>query len=425
MKGIQEEFETLNKNGTWKEETSPPGIRPLPSGIILKLKRDSKGKPARFKGRVVALGNFQLNSVDYSELYAPVACIELVLILICIVVSYGWEIHQVDVKEAFLHATLPKTDKICIKLPNVKGFANSRKIVRLVRSLYGLRQAPKLWYQFFAREICKLGFRRSSVSDCLFIRSDPTPVFVIVYVDDLLIIGSDSEVTKVKSELKEIFTVTDLGLCSYFFGISIIRKPDGIFLSQKAYTEKLIEAAGMTNCKPAKSPLPLHHPLYAKRETVTETARAKMDYKPFRSLLGGLLYLSTRTRPDVTTATSMLAKVQNDPGISQWKMLQHLVRYLKGTSDYGIFLPSGKNGQVNFEAWSDSDWARDEQQRRSRTGFILTVNGGPIIWRSKLQTATAQSSTEAEFTALRSTVRELRWVQNVLAEVGVLRCKQG
>ena len=180
-------------------------------------------------------------------------------------------------------------------------------------------------------------------------------MFVIVYVDDLLIIGSESEVTKVKSELKEIFTVTELGLCSYFLEISIIRKPGGIFLSQKAYTKKLIEAAGMTNCKSAKSPL-LHHPLYAKRETLTETALAKMDDKPFLSLLGGLLYLSTRTRPDVTTVTSMLAKFQNDPGISQWKMLQYLFRYLKGTSDYGIFLPNGKNGQVNFEAWSDSDW---------------------------------------------------------------------
>lgn len=117
--------------------------------------------------------------------------------------------------------------------------------------------------------------------------------------------------------------------------------------------------------------------------------------------------------------TSVLGKFQNDPGNLQCKMCQNFVRYLRGTDDYEIFLPGKNNGQVVFEACSDSDWARDKQKRRSRTGFIRTVKGGTIFWSSELQRATSQSSTEAEFSALQSIVREIRRSQNMLAKVGV------
>lgn len=142
-------------------------------------------------------------------------------------------------------------------------------IVRLIKSLYGLRQAPKLWYHFFAGQIAKFGFRCSSEFDCLFIRTEPTLVFIVVYLDDLPIIGTNSEIASVKSQLENIFTVTDLGLCSYLFVISIIRKHGGIFLSQQSYTAQFIKAAGTNYCAPAKSPLSPHHPLYGRREPLT------------------------------------------------------------------------------------------------------------------------------------------------------------
>lgn len=189
--------------------------------------------------------------------------------------------------------------------------------------------------------------------------------------------------------------MTGLRICSYFLGISIILKRDGIFLSQQAYTERLITTSGMSECKPAKYPLPLHIPLNGKRVTLSEDQISQMHDKPYSSIVGGLIYLATRTRPNISTATSMLGKFQNESELSQWKMLQHLVRYLKDTADYGTFLLSGKSNEINFYAWIDSDWAHDEQHKRSCSGFVLTVNRGPITWSSKLQTDTVQSSTAA------------------------------
>ena len=114
----------------------------------------------------------------------------------------------------------------------------------------------------------------------------------------------------------------------------------------------------------------------------------------------------------------MLGKFQDEPAPEHWRMLQHLIRYLKATIDFGIFIPPG-SGDIKFEAWTDSDWARDKTKRRSRTGYCLTINGGPIVWCSKLQKSTAQSSTEAEFIALQQATREIRWVQSVLIELDI------
>lgn len=135
------------------------------------------------------------------------------------------------------------------------------------------------------------------VSDCLLNCEGPNPIFIVVYVDDLLVIGSSKSIEEVKKKLSKLFSVIDLGPCTCFLGMNIIRKPNGIFISQNSYTERLIEAAGMFDCNPTRSPLPLHHPLYEERKPSTEVEQLKIQDKLYRSILGSLLYLSTRTRP--------------------------------------------------------------------------------------------------------------------------------
>ena len=142
-----------------------------------------------------------------------------------------------------------------------------------------------------------------------------------------------------------------------------------------------------------------------------------MRNKPYRGVLGAFLYLSTRTRPEIATAVSLLIKFQADPGPTQWKYLLHVVRYLIHTTDFGLCIKS-VNGRPKFEAYSDADWARDESKRRSRSGYLLLVNSAPVIRFSKLQPATAQSTSEAEFVALQIFVREVDWVRGVLKDIG-------
>ena len=418
LKAIEEEFETLRSAETWEEDCiPPPHAKILPSHIILKLKRDENGRPKRFKARLVAGGNHQ-KLVLYIELYAPVACIDAVRILLAVAVSKGWVTLHLDIKGAFLYARLKDEEEIWVRLPAIPGSSDrSSKVVKLRKSLYGLRQSPKLWYGHLAATLRQLGFTRSKANDCLFSRVTKTDaVHLLVYVDDLLIVGTADAVAQVKEELARKYTTSDLGECTQFLGIKVERRPDGLFLSQKAYAERIVEKAGMEDAKPASTPLPMAHPLYEPRTETTEADRKFMERAPYRELLGSLLFLATRTRPDLMAAVSMLAKFQADPGIKHWKSLKSVIRYLKATSPYGILLPSGGAG-VQLTAYSDADWARDQERRRSRTGYLLTVNGGPVVWCSKLQPATTMSTTEAEFYALSTCIRDVVWVRALLADL--------
>lgn len=151
---------------------------------------------------------------------------------------------------------------------------------------------------------------------------------------------------------------------------------------------------------------------------MSETESEYIKSVPYRKVLGSLVYLSTRTRPDIATATSMLGKFQESPSRVHRKILKQVVRYLSGTISFGLFLPQSE-GKVVLEGWSDADWARDTSNRRSRSGYILTLSGSPVVWFSKLQTYTSLSSSEAEFFSLAHCVREIIWIGDVLHELGV------
>ena len=422
LRAIKEEFKTLIDLGTWVEEKNiPKGTKLIRTGVILKLKRDENGVPARFKGRLVARGNEQTEEFEYVELYAPVACIEAVRILLAVAAAKGWCTDHLDIKGAFLYALLPASEEVWVKLPTVPGVPQARgQVVKLRKSLYGLRQAPKLWYELLARSLKKLGFRRSRTNDSLFIsKSNGPPVYLLVYVDDILVVGDRAAVQGVKKRLSSLFKTTDLGTCTHFVGMKIERRPSGLFLSQRPFAEKIIELAGMTNAKPTHGPLPLSHPLYEEKKTRSPMDEEAMSNLPYREVLGSLLFLATRTRPDLATVVSMLGKYQEAPLVEHWKSMKSVIRYLIGTLDYGIFMPSGQ--EALLEAWSDADWARDHHKRRSRSGYLVTFGGCPVVWASRLQSLTAQSTTEAEFISLAHCVREIHWIRATLEELHVFQ----
>lgn len=142
-----------------------------------------------------------------------------------------------------------------------------------------------------------------------------------------------------------------------------------------------------------------------------------MEGIPYREVLGSLLYLATHTRPDLATAVSMLGKYQQAPLMAHWKSMKSVVRCLIGTADHGILLPYSE--EATLQAWSDADWARDHHKRRSRSGYLVTVSGGPVVLASRLQTLCAQSTTEAEFISLAHCAREIHWIRATLAELSV------
>lgn len=243
------------------------------------------------------------------------------------------------------------------------------------------------------------------------------PVYVLVYEDDLLIVGTSNGVARVKTELAKQFSTTYLGPCTHFLGIAFDRSDEGIFMSQKGFTNNLVAFAGLAYAKPTPTPLPLSHCLYEKTEETTDEDSDEMRNVPYRSVLGSLLYLATKTRPDLATTVSMLSKFQEMPSLRHWKAMKHVVRYLKRTTNMGLRLPKTEE-DVKLEVWSDADWARDQTHRRSRTGGLLVINSSPFAWTSRLQGAVALSISEAEFIALAETVLNAAWVREVLDDLG-------
>ena len=218
-----------------------------------------------------------------------------------------------------------------------------------------------------AKNLKKLGFRRARTNDSLFISTSNGPqVYLLVYFDDILVAGDRAAVQGVKKRLSSLFSTSDLGTCTHFVGMKIERRPAGLFLSQRPFGEKIVDLAGMTNAKPTHAPLPLSHPLYEENKTPTEKDLKAMRDIPYREVLGSLLFLATRTRPDLSTAVSMLGQYHQASMIEHWKSMKAVIRYLVGTLDYGVLLPSGQ--EALLEASSDADWARDHHKRRSRSG---------------------------------------------------------
>jgi len=174
----------------------------------------------------------------------------------------------------------------------------------------------------------------------------------------------------------------------------------------------------MQDAKPTRTPLPMGHVLYEARSELTEKDAAVMENVPYQSVLGCLLFLSTRTRPDIATAVSMLGKFASAPTINHWQAMKHVVRYLICTRTYGIHFKKNST-KPNIEAWSDADWGRDLDNRRSRSGVLITVNKFPISWSSRLQKSVALSTAEAEFSALSDCIREVVWLRRFFKEVHI------
>ena len=171
----------------------------------------------------------------------------MVRLMIDVAVALGLDLQQIYVKGAFFHAPLPNGENIWMKLQKVPGLESiSGNLVRLVKSLYGLRQAPRLWYERFAEAVLGLRFKKAEASFCLFVKESPNGnIYIIVYVDDVLIIGKPNGIRETKEAFKKLFTVTDLGLCRYFLGMKFEYGHDGLLLSQAGYAERIIECDNM------------------------------------------------------------------------------------------------------------------------------------------------------------------------------------
>jgi hypothetical protein len=369
-----DEMRALEKNKTWELVDLPPGKQPVGCKWVFTIKHTPEGKIDRYKARLVAKGYTQTYGIDYEETFAPVAKMNSVRTLISCAVNFDWSIYQMDVKNAFLHGDLHEEVYMQIP-PGFESSYNTKRVLRLHRSLYGLKQSPRAWFDRFRQAILKRGYRQSNADHTLFYKHANNKVAIlIVYVDDIVITGNDTEeIVGLKHHIAREFEVKDLGHLKYFLGIEVSRGPKGIFLTQRKYVLDLLKETGMYGSKPAATPIEQNHRL-------SSDAGNPIDRERYQRLVGRLIYLS-HTRPDIAFAVSVVSQFMHSPRTAHMDVVTRILRYLKGCPGKGLLYT--KQGNLQVECYTDADWAGSLDDRRSTSGYCAFVGGNLVSWRSK------------------------------------------
>ena len=373
-----------------------------------------------YKARLLAKGYTQKEGIDYDETFSPVAMLKSIRILLSIAAALDYEIWQMDVKTAFLNGFLE--EDIYMAQPNgyiAKG--QEQKVCKLLRSIYGLKQASRSWNIRFDQAIKSYGFEQNVDEPCVYkrIREDKV-VFLILYVDDILLIGNDvGNLSSVKLWLTQQFNMKDLGEANYVLGIQILRdrKNKLIALSQATYIDKILERYGMLDSKKGSHPsvLGFHLSLDDCPKTVEE--KQHMSKVPYASAVGSLMYAMLCTRPDICYAVGMVSRYQSNPGLRHWQAIKHILKYLRRTRDY-MLVYSGMD--LTPIGYTDSDFQTCKDSRRSTSGSVFVLGGGAIVWRSIKQTCIADSTMEAEYVAASEATKEAIWLQKFLRDLEVI-----
>ncbi|CAI7839899.1 unnamed protein product, partial [Closterium sp. NIES-53] len=326
----------------------------------------------------------------------------------------GMILHSMDVTTAFLQGDL----HVIIFLERPKGFHaphDPTTVWKLLRPVYGLKQAPRERHAKLSSSLRALGFRPSRAASCLFLCLIPSPFFILVYVDDMLLAADTApHLQEVKDELRKRLACKDLGEIRNYLGMEIIRDLTAktITLSQSFYIQKILERFGMKTCKPTiPTPLAFGHRLSPPTTPVTSP-------HPYAELVGALMYAMVYTRPDLAYPVSVLVQFVGTGrhGEEHRKAAMRVLRYLQGTKDHVLTL-DGVNPPI-LQGFSNSSWADAQPDRRSSQGYGFTLGGGLISWRSTRTSPVALSSCEAELYTVTMAVQEARWLSYLLTDLG-------
>ncbi|WVZ16028.1 hypothetical protein V8G54_013594 [Vigna mungo] len=336
-----EELKSIEKNKTWEMVEPPQHKQPIEVKWVFKTKYKPNGDIAKLKARLVAKGFLQKPGVDFTNVFAPVARLETVRLVVVVANFQEWRIWQMDVKSAFLNG--PLEEEVYVRQP--PGFekeGQEQKVYRLNKAMYGLRQAPRAWNIHIDALLTKPGFQKCSVEFGIYVKIIGQHMLLIcLYVDDLLITGdSVDEIEKFKKRMKVEYEMTDLGSLSYFLGMEFVK-----------YISEVLKRFNMSECNGAAVPIMANLKL-----------SSQVDEK---KIVGSLRYICN-SRPNINYGV----------GLSHLAAAKHILRYLKETIDFGLFFPKRSvSSREALEVWCDSDWSGDKDDRR-----IHGINNLMCVW---------------------------------------------
>ena len=412
------EIDALQKMSTWTLVKRDLSKNILQGTWAFKRKRYPDGRVRKLKARFCVRGDQQIEGVDFFESFAPVVQWSTVRLILILVLKFGLETRQVDFNNAFAQADCK--EEVYVECP--KGFESSEGndvVMKLNKSLYGLRQAPKTFYDHMVAGLVAQGFRVSKHDPCLYIHPD---MLAISWVDDVVFVSRDGK--KIEAMIQRLkdagYDLDTEGEISAFLGIQIDKLDESFSLTQTGLIGKIIKFTHLEDCNLDRTP--------ASTTALGSDVQGepwvdgKEDFE-YAAAVGMLLYLANNTRPDIAFAVHQCARFTHSPRQSHAKAVKRIVRYLQGTKDKGlIFTPTD---ELVVDCYVDADFAglwksEDDQDPvcvKSRTGYVLEFAGCPLTWTSKLQTEIALSTMESEYIALSQAMRELIPTRRIVDEV--------
>ena len=369
----------------------------------------------RYKGRLVAKGYAQIEGIDYNEVFSPVVKHVSIRLLLSAVVTFDMKLEQMDVKTSFLHGVLQEI----IYMMQPEGFVKEGqedKVCLLKKALYGLKQSPREWNHRFDEFMIRKKYNMSQYDPCVYLegKTVESRVYLLLYVDDILIASqSKTKVDQLKKLLKAEFKMKDLGPARRILGMDILRDRSRrtLRLSQERYLNQVLKTFGMKDASASSQ---------FKLRAVTKPEEAeqmrKMEGVPYASTVGSLMYAMVGSRPDLAYGLGLVSRYMGKPGTDHWAAVKWIMRYLKGAAKLSLMFSKGSDFQGR--GFCDSDYASDQDRSRSITGFVFTVGGNTVSWRSCLQKFVALSTTEAEYISLSESSREAVWLKGICEELG-------
>ncbi|KAJ9542256.1 hypothetical protein OSB04_028762 [Centaurea solstitialis] len=400
IEAMQEELLQFVLQHVWDLVDLPRGHRAIGTKWIFRNKKDERGIVIKNKERLVAQGYTQEEGIDYDDVFAPVARIEAIRLFLAFASFKRFKVYQMDVKSAFLYGKIEEEVYVC----QPPGFEDPKfpdKVYKLRKALYGLHQAPRAWYDTLSTYLLENQFERGG-SDLLLVQ---------IYVDDIIFGSTKDEMCKEFEDLMhKRFKMSSMGELTFFLGLQVKQKEDGILINQSKYVKDMLTKFGFLDAKSASTPMETHKQLTA------DVEGEEVDVHQYRSMIGSLMYL-TASRPDIMFAVCVCARFQVRPKDSHLQAVKRIFRYLKGQPRLGLWYPY--ESPFELLAYTDTDYGGASLDRKSTSGGCQFLGARLVSWQCKKQTTVSTSTAEAEYVAAAQCCSQVLWIQNQMLDYGI------
>ncbi|GJX10771.1 putative ribonuclease H-like domain-containing protein [Tanacetum coccineum] len=410
VEAMQEKMLQFKIQKVWTLVNLPYDKKAIGTKWVYRNKKDKRGIVVRNKARLVAQGYKQEECIDYDEIFAPVARIKAIRLFLAYASFMNFLVYQMNVKSAFLYGTIE--EEVYVSQP--LGFVDPefpKKVYKVEKALYGLHQAPRAWYETLYTYLLDNGFHRGKINKTLFIKRVNGDILLVqVYVYDI-IFGSTRKYLFIDFEqiMHKRFQMSSIGELTFFLGLQVKQKNDGIFISQDTYVGEIMKKFGFSSIRTANTPMETNKALAKDKEG------KDVDVHLYWLMIGSLMYL-TSSRPDIMLSVCACLRFQVQPKVSYMFAVKRIFRYLKGRPKLGLWYP--KVSPFILKAFSDSYYAGASLDKKSTTGGCQFLGSRLISWQCKKQNVVANSTTEAEYIAASQCCGQVLWIQNQLLDYG-------